>query len=157
MTSIPYWYHATLFEILWLISGAIGATITWKNLRDSLRDQEFVDELRDDPTMHRAHFAMIRLAARARRESQMTRLAICVLICATGIVGVIQKNPLHGKTTWTGFVLTASLVAISALTAHRSFLDWRQRNAMRDLSRGRSAVIAAEMRARALSIGLEEE
>jgi hypothetical protein len=93
---------------------------------------------------------MIALAAKGRLESQWTRLVICLLICITGAVGVLQANPLGGGTTWTGFTVTCALVAIAALTATRSWLDYRQRGQMFDLSKGRASVIAARLRAQHL-------
>jgi hypothetical protein len=98
--------------------------------------------------MHQGHWKMIRLAAKGRRDSQWTRLVICLLICLTGIVGVLQANPLGGRTTWTGLTVTAALVVIAGLTAHRSWRDYTQRGQMLDLARGRTSVIAAELRAR---------
>jgi hypothetical protein len=139
-----------VFEVMWLTAGGVGAVITAINVRDSLRDRPKVDQMRHDPGMHERHWAMIALAAKSRLDSQWTRLAICLLICATGLVGVLQANPLGGGTTWTGFTVTCSLVCIAALTAARSWLDYRQRGQMLDLSKGRAAVIAARHRAKHL-------
>lgn len=100
--------------------------------------------------MHEGHWQMIRLAANGRRESQWTRLVICLLICLTGVVGVLQANPLAGRTTWTGLTVTAALVVIAGLTAHRSWRDYTQRGQMFELAKHRSSVIAAEILARNL-------
>jgi hypothetical protein len=135
---------------MWLAAGGIGAAITVVNIRDSLQDRPVVDQLRDDPTIHDRHWQMIALAAKGRLDSQWTRLVICLLICLTGLVGVLQENPLGGGTTWTGFTVTCCLVAIAALTAARSWLDYRQRTHMFDLAKGRTAVIAARHRAKHL-------
>lgn len=147
---VPYWWHATLLEILWLACGAIAAGLTSVNLWDSWKDLSSLDLIRDDPSVHERHYKMIALAAHGRTSSQMSRLSISALIVVTGLIGCYQKNPLGGRTTWTGLTVTACLVAIAVVTALRSYLDHRQRNLLYEMASGRSAVIAARMRARNL-------
>lgn len=146
LIHIPYWWHASLFEIMWLTGGLVAAVLTAANVVDSLKDRPVLAELRDDPAMHDSHWQMISLAAKGREGSQITRLIISVLITGTGLVGVLQPNPLKGATTWTGFAVTFALIAIAYLTASRSLLDYRLRNQMFELAQGRSSVIAAKLR-----------
>jgi len=148
--TVPYLWHATLLEVLWLASGAIAGALTLLNLYDSWKDQASLAVIRDDKSIHDRHYQMIKLAARGRTSSQASRLAISMLIMVTGIIGVTQPNPLGGHTTWTGLTVTVCLVAIAVLTAARSFFDYRQRNLLYELATNRSAVIAARLRARHL-------
>lgn len=148
--TVPYWWHATLLEGLWLVSGAVACLLTITNLYDSWKDNASLTVIREDPTVHDRHYQMIKLAAQGRTSSQASRLAISGLIMVTGIIGVIQSNPLGGRTTWTGLTVTGCLVAIAVITAARSFFDYRQRNLLYELATKRSAVIAARLRARNL-------
>jgi len=70
-----------------------------------------------------------------------------LLIVTSGMVGVLTANPLRGETTLTGLTVTVALVMIGAITAGRSYFDWRERNLLYELARGRSEVIAAQLRA----------
>jgi hypothetical protein len=146
--TVPYWWHATLLEALWLVSGTASGLLTLMNLYDSWKDQASLEIIRDDGAVHDRHYQMIKLAAHGRTSSQASRLAISALIMLTGIIGVTQPNPLGGRTTWTGLTVTVCLVAIAVITAVRSFLDYRQRNLLYELAMKRSAVIAARLRAR---------
>lgn len=147
LITVPYWWHATLLEVIWLISGSMAGVLTLLNLYDSWKDQESLAIVRHDPSVHDRHYQMIKLAAQGRTSSQASRLAIALLIMLTGIIGVTQPNPTGGHTTWTGLTVTVCLVAIAALTAARSFLDYRQRNLLYELATKRTAVIAARIRA----------
>ncbi len=147
---VPYWWHATLLEVSWLATGIVSVVLTSLNLIDSWKDQASLQLIKDDPAIHRKHYEMVKLAAHGRTSSQLARLAISLLIMATGIIGVAQANPLGGRTTWTGLTVTVCLVAIGALTAIRSWADYRQRNLLYEMAKGRSAVIAAKLRADAI-------
>ncbi len=146
--TVPYWWHATLLEALWLLGGAVAVALTLTNLFDSWRDLPALKSIKTDKSVHARHYEMIRIAARGRITSQAARLTISCLILATGIFGVMQPNPLGGRTTWTGLTVTACLVAISLITAARSFFDYRERHTLYDLATGRSAVLAARLRSR---------
>lgn len=148
--TVPYWWHATLLEGLWLVSGTISALLTILNLYDSWKDQESLETIRGDASVHDRHYQMIKLAAHGRVSSQASRLAISGLIMVTGVIGITQPNPTRGHTTWTGLTVTVCLVSIAVLTAVRSFFDYRQRNLLYELATKRSAVIAARLRARHL-------
>lgn len=148
--NVPYWWHATLLELLWLVSGTVAALLTVLNLYDSWKDQASLTIIRDDKSIHDRHYQMIKLAARGRVTSQASRLVISLLIMVTGVIGVTQENPLGGRTTWTGLTVTGCLVAIAVITAVRSFFDYRQRNQLYELATKRSAVISARLRARHL-------
>lgn len=148
--TVPYWWHATLLEVLWLGSGATAGLLTLVNLYDSWKDQESLKVIRNDETVHDRHYQMIELAAQGRTSSQASRLVISLLIMATGIFGVTQPNPSGGNTTWTSLIVTVCLVAIAVITAARSYFDYRQRNLLYELATKRSAVIAARLRARHL-------
>ncbi len=155
--TVPYWWHATLLEALWLLGGAIAVALTLTNLFDSWRDLPALKSIAKDPSVHSRHYAMIRISARGRITSQMARLVIASLILSTGIFGVSQPNPLGGRTTWTGLTVTACLVAISLITAARSFFDYRERHTLYDLATGRSSVLAARLRARNIPEAQEEQ
>jgi hypothetical protein len=147
---VPYWWHATILEASWLATGVVSAVLTVANLIDSWRDNDALEVIRNDPSVHDRHYQMVKLAAHGRTTSQATRLMISVLITFTGIVGVVQANPLNGKTTWTGLTVTVCLVAIGALTAYRSYMDYRQRNLLYEMATKRSAVLAAKLKVNAL-------
>jgi hypothetical protein len=147
---VPYWWHATLLEVSWLATGIVSTVLTVANLYDSWKDHASLDLIRDDPSVHHLHYEMVKVAANGRTSSQVSRLIISMLIMATGIIGVTQPNPLQGKTTWTGLTVTVCLVAIGFLVASRSYFDYRQRNVLYEMAKGRSAVLAAQMRADAL-------
>ena len=149
--NVPYWWHATLLEVLWLCSGTISALLTLVNLYDSWKDQASLAVISEDRSVHDRHFQMIKLAAHGRVSSQASRLAISALIMVTGGIGVTQPNPLGGHTTWTALTVTTCLVAIAVITAARSFFDYRQRNLLYELATKRSAVIAARLRAKYLN------
>jgi hypothetical protein len=144
---VPYWWHATILEVSWLATGVVSAFWTVANLIDSWRDNDALEVIHQDPSVHDRHYQMIKLAAHGRTTSQVTRLVISVLITFTGIIGVLQANPLGGRSTWTGLTETVCLVAIGALTAYRSYMDYRQRNLLYEMATKRSAVIAARLRA----------
>ncbi len=154
--TVPYWWHATLLEALWLVAGSTAAALTMTNLYDSWRDKAILKEIRKEPAMHERHFQMIKVSALGRIYSQSARFLISLLITGTGVFGVSQPNPLGGRTTWTGLTVTACLVAIAVITALTSFFDYRRRNTLYALATGRSLVIAAELRARNLPIKTEE-
>lgn len=146
--SVPYWWHATILEVAWLVSGVTSTVFTVLNLYDSWKDKLSLHVISADPSVHTQHYDMIRLAAHGRTSSQMTRLIISLLITFTGVFGVLQANPLGGHTTWTGLTVTLCLVAIGFLTAHRSYLDLRQRNLLYEMATKRTSVIAAGLKAR---------
>jgi hypothetical protein len=146
LIDVPHWGNATLMEVLWLISGAVAAYFTLLNVVDSWKDQRLLVAIRADRSVHDRHYRMIELSAQGRLSSQLSRMAIALLIVATGLVGIATPNPVHGKTSLTGLTVTVALVAISALTATRSFLDLRQRNQLYRLAMGRSEVLARRMR-----------
>jgi hypothetical protein len=139
-----------MFEVIWLFAGVVGALITLANIYDSRKDRVVVDSLRSDQSIHERHWQMIAAAQREREESQFTRLAVCGLITLSGVIGVVQDNPLGGATTWTGVFVTTTLVGIAALTAARSWREYRNRERMYDLALGRTSVLAARLRARNL-------
>lgn len=146
--TVPYWWHATLLEVLWLVSGAAAGVLTVMNLWDSWKDNDSLEIIRNDESVHDRHYQMIKLAAHGRVSSQASRLVISLLIMVTGVIGVTQPNPLGGRSSWTALTVTVCLVAIAVITAVRSFFDYRQRNLLYELATKRSAVIAARLRAR---------
>lgn len=148
--TVPYWWHATLLEILWLAGGVIASAITVANLLDTWKDNQALAQIKKEPAMHDRHYRMIELAAKARLSSQWFRLAISLLIVGTGGFACVTSNPLGGRTTWTGFVVTGCLDGIAFLNAWKAFADLSQRNRMYELATGRSAVVAARLRARHL-------
>lgn len=146
MIHIPYWWHASLFEILWLAGGLVAGVLTALNVHDAWKDNAVLDKIRFDPAIHRRHYEMIALSAHGRLASQTFRLVVSALIVFAGAVGCVSVNPLRGATTVTGFVVTVALVGISMLTATLSFLDLIRRNRLYELAMGRSDVIAAKLR-----------
>lgn len=150
MIHIPYWWHASLLEIMWLIGGIAAASLTTLNLRDAWKDNEILDDIRFDESIHRRHYEMIWLSARGRLASQAFRLVVSGLIVFAGAVGCLTPNPLGGLTTLTGLTVTVALVGISLLTATVAFLDLIRRNRLYELATGRSEVIAAKLRAQHL-------
>ena len=147
LIDVPYWGDATLLEIFWLCSGIVATGFTLLNINDSWKDRRLLKIIKGDTSVHDRHYRMIALSAHGRLTSQLSRLAISVLIVASGMVGVLTANPLRGETTLTGLTVTVALVMIGAITAGRSYFDWRQRNLLYELARGRSEVIAARLRA----------
>lgn len=147
MVDVPYWWHATLFEVLWLVAGVASALLTAGNLRDTWKDREVLEMIRRDKSVHRLHFQMLRIVVLGRIESQVVRMAISLLIIVSGVTGVVTPNPLRGATTWTTFAVTLTILGIGMLTALKSFTDYRQREALYEMAQGRSAVIAAKLRA----------
>jgi hypothetical protein len=144
---VPYVWHATLLEALWPLSGIVSTVLTVMNLVDSWKDKALLEAIRDDKSVHALHYGMIKLAAEGRISSQFTRLRISLLIVIVGAYGVWEPNPLAGKTTWTGLLLTGCLVAIAIETAGRSFRDLTQRNLLYEMATRRSAVLAAKLKA----------
>jgi hypothetical protein len=134
--------------VIWLTAGLLGAAITCANIYDSRKDRDLVNALRGDPAIHKTHWKMLAAAQADREESQWTRLAVCGLIIASGGVGVLQENPLRGATTWTGVIVTCTLVGVAALTAGRSLREYRSREGMYHLGLRRSSVTEARLKAR---------
>lgn len=149
--TVPYWWHATVLELLWLAGGVLAMSITSANLVDAWKDSRALAEIREDPAMHDRHYAMVELAAKNRISAQWYRMAVSALIIIPGAYGCYTPNPLQGRTTWLGLVLTACLDAIAALTAWKAWSDMRTRNRMYDLAMGRSTVIAAKLREKHLN------
>lgn len=153
LITLPYWWHATAAEVLWLISGAVAFAITLLNVADSWKDKQVVEDARRDVSIHETHMKMLELAAQGKYDSQVTRLFISSLICTSGVVGIVTPNPLGGRTTVTGLVITVTLLCIAGLTAMRSWGDYRLREELWELANSRSAVIAARMRANEIKAG----
>lgn len=148
--AVPYWWHATALEVLWLAGGILALPAAAANVIDARRDEAILEDIRSDPTIHSKHYYMIAEAARGRLFDQWLTMLSSSLICLTGIVAVVVPNPLHGTTNLTGFVVTVCLDSIAAVTAARSHAAMVRRQRMYELAAGRSSVIAAEMRAREL-------
>lgn len=145
--TVPYWWHATLLELLWLVGGLAATWLTSLNLSDAWKDRNVLADAQDDPAMHSRHFAMIKLAVDSRVSAQLLRLITSLLIAGVGLFAVEQPNPLGGKTTLTGFAVTVCLDGIAVLTALKSAHDRWQRSRMYELATGRTASLAAQMRA----------
>lgn len=120
------------------------------NIRDSRKDKVAVENFKNDPSVHRNHWLMYYEAAKGRRSSQWTRFRISLYIDTVGIYGVLQPNPLGGRTTGTALFLTACLLAIAAETAGRSIRDYQQADKLYELGLSRTTVKAARLRARHL-------
>lgn len=147
MIHIPYWWHASLFEILWLIGGLVAGVLSSLNLRDAWKDHEILAKIKSDPAIHTRHYEMIAISAQGRLAAQGFRLGVSTLIVFAGAVGCLNANPLRGATTYTGLVVTLALVGISLATATIALLDLLRRNRLYKLAIGRADVIAAKRRA----------
>jgi hypothetical protein len=147
LIDVPYWWHASLLEVLWLIGGLTALALTAANLRDAWKDNAVLDTIRFDPTVHHRHYEMIAISAHGRLQSQAFRFLISALIVFAGLVGVVNANPLKGATTLTGLAVAVALVGISLLTATVATFDLIRRNRLYELAMGRSDVLAAQMKA----------
>ncbi len=154
--TVPYVWHTTAFEALWLAAGLASAVLTVMNLYDSWKDKAALEVLRLDPTIHDRHYRMVEVAAKGRSSSQFARLRISLYIVAIGIYGVLTSNPLGGKTTLTGLVITLGLISIAVETAVRSWRDLVQRNLLYEMATKRTAVLAAQLRVSNPTIETEE-
>jgi hypothetical protein len=154
---VPYVWHVSLIELLWLLGGVVGLVISAINVNDSWRDRVVVRSLKRDPSIHTAHWEMVELAAHGRLSSQWTRARICVYITAVGLYACVTPNPAGGAITVTGLLVTVALVGISLETAVRSYRDYRQSEQLYDLAQGRSAVLGAKMRIEAEAMGKESK
>lgn len=146
--DVPYWWHASILEVLWLVGGLVAAALTAGNLHDAWKDNAVLDTIRSDPAVHRKHYEMIAISSHGRLQSQSFRLVVSTLIVFAGIVGVLTVNPLRGTTTLTGLAVSTALVGISVLTATVALLDLVRRNRLYELAMGRSDVLAAQMLAK---------
>lgn len=151
MITVPYWWHATLLELLWLTGGLVAGWLTLLNLRDAWKDTEALERIRLDTSVHDRHYRMIELAAKGRMGSHTFRLIITALIVGAGAIAVLTSNPLRGTTTYTGLAVTVCLDGIAILTAIRSYADLRNRTRLYDLASGRSDVLAAKLRGQHLT------
>lgn len=145
IVEVPYWWHASLLELLWLTGGLTALILTTLNLHDAWKDNEVLDKIRFDPAIHQRHYEMIAISAHGRLQSQAFRLIVSSLIVFAGVVGVATVNPLRGATTWTGLAVSTALVGISGLTAIVALLDLIRRNRLYELAIGRSDLIRAGM------------
>lgn len=145
LIEVPYWWHASLLEICWLVGGLMSLIITTVNLLDAWKDNSVLDEIRADKSIHARYYKMIVISAHGRLQSQIFRNAISGLIAGVGVVGVLTANPLGGGTTWTGLAVSVALVGISGLTALISFFDLVRRNQLYDLATKRTEVLATQM------------
>lgn len=157
MITVPYWWHTSLLELLWLLGGVTALPLAYRNLVDAVKDQEILDELRDDPTVHSRHYFMVEEAAKGRSFDHWLTVVSAVAIVVAGIIGCAVPNPTAGATSATGFAITGALLTISAVTAARALSSTLRRKRMYELAAGRSAVIAAAMRARQLQEATEKE
>lgn len=148
LVHVPYWWHATLLELLWLAGGLAALPLAHSNLRDAVKDEAILDELRHDPAIHSRHYYMIEEAAKGRSFEHWLTVISSSLIVIAGIVGCSVPNPQGGYTNATGLAVTVCLVGISLVTAVRTYMALVRRQRLYDLAAGRSAVLAAEMRAR---------
>lgn len=145
---VPYWWHATMLEVLWLAGGLLALPVAYVNLRDAVKDEAILDDLRGDPAMHSRHYFMIEEAAKGRSFDHWITLVVSTAIVVAGIVGCAVANPLGGETNPTGFAITICLLLISGATTARALSALIRRRRMYELAAGRSSVLAAEMRAR---------
>jgi len=144
---VPYWWHATLLEVIWL-GGGIGALpAALINLRDAVNTEEILDDVRSDPSIHSRHYFMIEHAVKGETLDHWITVVVASAITCVGVIGCVVSNPIGGHTTITGLALTALLLMISIATAFRSNASLVRRRRMYELAAGRSSVIAAEMRA----------
>lgn len=143
MIHIPYWWHASLFEILWLVGGVAAGVLSGLNLRDAWKDNEILEAVRFDESLHKREYEMITISAHGRMAAQGFRLGVSTLIVFAGAVGIATANPLRGATTLTGLTVTVALVGISLATAAIAYLDLIRRKRLYELSKGRTNVIAA--------------
>lgn len=148
VVTVPYWWHATMLELLWLAGGLVALPLAQINFRDAVRDQEILDDVRNDPAVHSRHYFMIEEAAKGQTIDHWLTVVSSILIVVAGIIGCVVPNPLGGTTTATGFAITVTLLGISAVTAVRAYSALIRRRRLYELAAGRSSVLAAEMRAR---------
>lgn len=160
LVTVPYVWHATVLEALWLVGGLVALPLAIRNLRDARRDEEILDDVRNDPAVHSRHYFMIEHAAKGATIDHWLTVISAVLICVAGIGGCVIANPLGGRTSLTVFIVTAALLGISGSTALRAWHGQIVRGRLYELAAGRSSVLAAEMRAkesRELTSKMEEE
>lgn len=148
LVHVPYWWHATLLEILWLLGGVLALPVAIANIIDARKDIDILADIRGDPTIHSRHYYMIEEAAHGKSFNELLTIINVILITATGIIACVLPNPLMGATTITGLVVTVCLDGIAAVTALRSHASLVRRRRMYELAAGRTNVIAAEIRAR---------
>lgn len=148
LVHVPYLWHATLLEILWLIGGLFALPLGYANLRDAAKDEEILSDVRSDPAIHSRHYFMIEQAAKGQTMDHWLTVGSSAMIVLAGVIGCLVPNPIGGATTATGLAVTGALLGISAITAVRAFAAMLRRNRMYELAAGRSSVIAAELRAR---------
>lgn len=151
LIHVPYWWHMTLLELLWLIGGIVATTASVGNALDAVNDEDILDDVEHDPTVHSRHYLMIALAVRGRTIDHALTLGTSLLIVVAGVIGIVNANPLGGATTLTGFAITLVLDGIAINTALRALVAMRTRTRLYDLTQGRSRVLAAEMRAREIT------
>jgi hypothetical protein len=69
--DVPYWWHASLLELLWLDRRSRPRSpLTAMNLHDAWKDNAVLDKIRFDPAVHRKHYAMIAISAHGRLLSR---------------------------------------------------------------------------------------
>lgn len=146
--AVPYWWHATLFELMWLTGGTIALPFAIANFRDAREDEDILDEVRNDPSIHSRHYYMLEEAANGRTFNEWMTIVSASLICVTGIIGCSVANPTRGVTTATGFAVTLCLDGLAIATAIRAYVAKARRERLYELAAGRSSVLAAELRAK---------
>lgn len=146
IVDVPYWWHATLLEILWLAGGLTALPLAIANWIDAVKDTSILDDIRADPAVHSRHYFMIEQAAKGQALDHSLTVVSSSAIVFAGIVGCVVKNPLGGATTATGFAITIALLLVSGVTALRAYAALVRRSRMYELAAGRTNVLAAEMR-----------
>lgn len=145
LIDVPYWWHSTLFEILWTIGGLVAFGCSVWNLVEAAADVGSLDLIRGRPTIHERHFAMIELVAYKNLRDELIRLALALLVLSTGLVGVLTPNPLGGTTTLTGFAVTVCLVGVSLGLMAWGVADARDRRRLSRMAKKRTLRLPGEL------------
>lgn len=146
---VPYWWHASILELLWLIGGVVALPFALRNLREAAEDENIIEPMRYDPSVHSRHFLMVQRAAKGQTLDHWLTVVVSSLIVVAGAVACAVPNPLGGTVTPTSFAITICLLGISAATVLRAVSAMSIRRELDALAEGRSSVIAAELRANA--------
>lgn len=155
--SVPVFWNATLLELLWLAGGLLALPPAIRNLHDAARDEEILEPMRFDPSVHQTHYRMVQSALNGQTlDHWLTVVSACLIVIA-GTVGCAAPNPLGGRVTPTLGAITACLLGVSAITAVRAYAALVTRRRLFELAAGRSSVIAAEMRAKAATDLVRED
>lgn len=129
LIEVPSWGTMSLIEALWLGSGLTALVFALLRMRPLWDDMRNVRDLKEDDLC---------VIAKGYLRRELIRLAQATCVISVGLYSAAEPSAIPGPTrvSIVGLVITTVLITISALIALQSYLDWRNRTAIKRILEG---------------------